>query len=138
MLTRRDFLGRATLLAASVGFPHIGRSADALPSPSGQKPRHIIHLVSDGMSWGTLTSADQFSLRSRQRGLSWLRLYSDPGARHGLMATRSLDSLVTDSAAASSAWGSGSRVANGVLNVLPDLPFAYAGVPPLLTIDPIR
>ena len=33
---------------------------------------------------------------------------------------RSLNSLVTDSAAASSSWGSGSRVLNGSLNVLPD------------------
>jgi alkaline phosphatase len=72
------------------------------------------------MSWGTLTSADQFSRRSRGRGLSWLRLYTNPAARHGLMATRSLNSLVTDSAAASSAWGSGSLVANGAINALPD------------------
>lgn len=36
------------------------------------------------------------------------------------MNTRALNSLVTDSAAASSSWGSGSRVANGALNTLPD------------------
>ena len=33
---------------------------------------------------------------------------------------RSLNSLVTDSAAASTSWGSGSRVKNGTLNILPD------------------
>jgi alkaline phosphatase len=121
MLTRRSFLGKASLLAAStIGFPHIAQSANAFRFRLGQKPRHIIHLVSDGMSWGTLTSADLFSQRTRQRGLTWLRLYTDPAARHGMMGTRSLNSLVTDSAAASSAWGTGSRVANGVLNMLPD------------------
>jgi alkaline phosphatase len=36
------------------------------------------------------------------------------------MNTRSLNSMVTDSSAASSAWGSGSRVVNGAVNVLPD------------------
>jgi alkaline phosphatase len=36
------------------------------------------------------------------------------------MNTRSLNSFVTDSAAASSSWGSGSRVTNGALNVLPN------------------
>jgi len=37
-----------------------------------------------------------------------------------LVDMRSLNSLVTDSAAAASSWGSGSRVKNGSLNVLPD------------------
>jgi alkaline phosphatase len=36
------------------------------------------------------------------------------------MNVRSLNSLVTDSAASSSAWGCGSRVVNGMTNILPD------------------
>jgi alkaline phosphatase len=38
----------------------------------------------------------------------------------GLQNTRSLNSLVTDSAAASSAWGSGRHIWNGQLNTYPD------------------
>jgi len=49
-----------------------------------------------------------------------MRLYEDAATVSALMETRSLNSLVTDSAAASSSWGSGSRVVNGALNMLPD------------------
>jgi alkaline phosphatase len=49
-----------------------------------------------------------------------MELYKNPAARSGLMNTRSLNSAVTDSSAASSAWGSGSRVVNGAVNALPD------------------
>jgi alkaline phosphatase len=72
------------------------------------------------MSQGMLTCADLFAQSQLQRGLSWTKLYQNPAVRVGLMNTRSLNSLVTDSAAASSSWGSGSRVTNGALNVLPD------------------
>ncbi len=126
MLSRRSFLSRSGLAAASaasagaLGAPHIARSADALLTQPGQKPKRIIHLVSDGMSLGTLTCSDQFALLSRNRGLAWMQLFRDPAARHALMNTRSLNSLVTDSAAASSAWGSGSHVTNGAINALPD------------------
>jgi alkaline phosphatase len=85
----------------------------------GQKPGCIIHLVADGMSLGTLTCADYLSSQLRGRGLTWLRLLREPGTHSGLMNMRSLSSMVTDSAAASSSWGSGSRVANGAVNVLP-------------------
>ncbi len=123
MLSRRSFLSRTGLAAASagaLGAPHIARSADVLLTQAGQKPKRIIHLVSDGMSLGTLTCSDQFALLNRNRGLAWMQLFRDPAAHHGLMNTRSLNSLVTDSAAASSAWGSGSHVTNGALNFLPD------------------
>lgn len=69
------------------------------------------------MSLGTLSCADQLSLLERQRHLSWIELFNRPEATTALMDMRSLDSLVTDSAAASSSWGSGSRVRNGTLNV---------------------
>jgi alkaline phosphatase len=123
MLTRRSFLSRASVGAASatvIGAPHIARSAEQLLTQPGQKPGRIIHIVSDGMSIGTLTCSDLFSQAHRNRGLSWVKLMSDSRARLSLMNTRSLNSFVTDSAAASSSWGSGSRVTNGALNVLPD------------------
>lgn len=104
------------LAASAVGFPHVVRSDEALQARPGQKPRHIIHLVSDGMSGGTLTCADHFSERLRGRGATWMKLYQQSNAHGGWMNTRSLNSLVTDSAAASSSWGSGVRIVNGMLN----------------------
>jgi alkaline phosphatase len=77
-------------------------------------------MVADGMSPGTFTAADYFSQQVRGRGLRWLDLYRRPETRLGWMNMRSLNSIVTDSSAASSSWGSGSRVANGAVNQLPD------------------
>lgn len=74
-------------------------------------------MVSDGMSPGVLTLAEAYSKLTRNRGTRWWQLYSDPKAARGLMDTASASSLVTDSAAASSAWGSGKRIANGVINI---------------------
>jgi len=117
MINRRGFIESASIAAAAAfGFPQVARSAETLAARSGQRPRHIIHLVSDGMSAGTLTCADHFSERSRGRGLSWVKLYRQPGSHSGWMNTRSLNSLVTDSAAAASSWGCGARVVNGMLN----------------------
>lgn len=120
MISRRRFFRNSTLVsAAAAGFPHLARSADELHAIAGQKPRHIIHLVADGMSMGTLTLADAFSRLTRKRGLMWMEMYKNPAAVPALMNMRSLNSLVTDSSAASSSWGSGSRVVNGVINQLP-------------------
>ena len=120
-ISRRRFLTRSSLAAASgaVAAPHLARSADA-PARAGQKPTRIIHLVSDGMSMGTLTCADHLSVLLRGRGLAWLQLYNHPGAATAMMNVRSLNSLVTDSAASACAWGSGSRIVNGTVNILPD------------------
>jgi alkaline phosphatase len=123
MLTRRSFLTRSSLASgAVVGViaPHVARSTEALLASPGQRPKRIIHVVSDGMSIGTLTCADAYSQLTRKRRLAWTELWNHPAARSAVMNTRSLNSLVTDSSAASSAWGSGSRVVNGAVNALPN------------------
>ena len=123
MLNRRSFLTRSTLAAgagAPVAAPRIARSAEQILATPGQKPKKIIHIVSDGMSVGTLTCSDLYSKLIREKTLTWTRLMHEPTTRVTLMNTRSLNSMVTDSSAASSAWGSGSRVVNGAVNVLPD------------------
>ena len=124
MLNRRSFLSRSGLAAAAatstIAAPHLARSADALLTAPGQKPKRIIHLVADGMSIGTLTCANLFSESARKRPLVWVDTLNSSAAHQALMNTRSLNSMVTDSSAASSAWGSGSRVVNGAVNVLPD------------------
>jgi alkaline phosphatase len=118
---RRRFLATSGLVAAG----GLAAPSGALAAASGSvrsegKPRHIIHLVSDGMSTGMLTCADEFSRLTRSRPSAWATLYGQPGTVNALVNTRSLNSLVTDSAAAASSWGSGSRVVNGALNILPD------------------
>lgn len=122
-MNRRSFLTRSGLAAAAAttfAAPHLARSAEALRTAPGQKPKRIIHLVSDGMSIGTLTCANLFSEAMRKRPLAWMRLLNSPEAHQALMDVRSLNSVVTDSSASSSAWGSGSRVVNGAVNILPD------------------
>ncbi len=120
-VNRRAFFSRSGLLLAGVtSAPALVRASSEVSFGPGDRPRQIIHLVADGMSQGTLSCAEHLSQLTRERGLEWIRLYNDPNAVTGLMNVRSLNSLVTDSAASSSAWGSGSRVVNGALNMLPD------------------
>ncbi len=123
MISRRNLFRKSALIPAigAVGAaPYISLGAEGLLTQAGQKPRKIIHVVSDGMSVGTLSCAGLLSNEFRKRPLTWLELMKRPGAVQALMNTRSLNSPVTDSSAASTAWGSGSRVVNGVLNILPD------------------
>lgn len=120
MISRRKFFTSSALVAGgSLGFPYVGKSTETLISAPGQTPDRIIHMVADGMSLGTLTCADYLSQHLRHRGLTWTQLMRQPHARRGLMNMRSINSMVTDSSAASSSWGSGSRVQNGVVNQLP-------------------
>jgi alkaline phosphatase len=72
------------------------------------------------MSPSVLSLAEYFSRQVRGTGLLWRALLERPEATQGLMDMASLDSVTTDSSAASSSWGSGVRVLNGALNVLPD------------------
>lgn len=77
-------------------------------------------MVSDGMSPGVLTMAEAYSKLTRKQGTRWWSLLNDRSAARGLMDTASANSMVTDSAAASTAWGGGQRVNNGSINVSPD------------------
>lgn len=120
-LNRRRFFTRTGLLAAaSAAAPAVVRAAEPGNARPGQKPTRIIHLVADGMAMATLSMADHLSRAVRGRGLSWMNLYNQPGTVSSLMDVRSLNSVVTDSSASSCAWGSGSRIVNGTVNILPD------------------
>ncbi|WP_126650712.1 alkaline phosphatase [Chryseobacterium aureum] len=81
------------------------------------KAKNIIFMVSDGMSLGTLSMADLYSRNILGKGSNWLSLYHDKKVSRALMDTASASSIVTDSAAASSAFGGGIRVKNGTLNI---------------------
>lgn len=82
--------------------------------------RGVVFIVSDGMSPGVLTLAQAFSQQIRKTDTCWWQLLQRQDTVKGLMDTASANSLVTDSAAASSSWGSGQRVNNGMINVTPN------------------
>ncbi|MDZ7682835.1 MAG: alkaline phosphatase [Fodinibius sp.] len=83
--------------------------------------KNIIFMVSDGMSAGTLNMADLLKRRHQGGITHWLDLYNSERKFHrGLMDMASLNSPVTDSAAAGSSWGCGNRINNGAINVGPD------------------
>ena len=82
--------------------------------------RGIVFMVSDGMSPGVLTMAENFSQIVHGKGTRWWELINDPGSVRGLMENSSANSYVTDSAAASSAWGGGVKINNNSVNIRPD------------------
>lgn len=79
--------------------------------------KNIIFMISDGMSSGTLSMANLYSRNILGRNTCWMNLYLENRVARALMDTASASSIVTDSAAASSAFGGGVRVKNGALNV---------------------
>jgi alkaline phosphatase len=122
MLNRRHFLqglGGGSLALAGLPGIAMGWQAPGLP-PVGAKPKRVIFLVADGMSMGALSMAEEFAPLVRSNRTIWAQLLSAPQTAKGFFETHSNNSLVTDSAAAGTAWGSGSRVDNGAINTLPD------------------
>ena len=118
-IARRDWLKAATFSSAAALLAATKASADPSGSPA-RKVRGIVFMVSDGMSPGVLTMAEAYSNLTRSRGTRWWSLLNDRSAARGLMDTASANSMVTDSAAASSSWGGGQRVNNGSINVSPE------------------
>jgi alkaline phosphatase len=115
-LSRRRFLQSAGLtgaLGSTLGLPL--RAAPAPASPA--RARNLIFMVADGMSPGTLSAANHWLNLREDRDTAWMRLYRDGLARRALLETCSAGSLVPDSAAAGSSWGSGHRIPNRHLNV---------------------
>lgn len=113
---RRDWLKLGGLGGAAA---LLGGTAKAAEDGKGEV-RGIVFLVSDGMSQGVLTMAEDFSRLVREKGTRWWELIRDPASTSGLMECSSADSYVTDSAAAASAWGGGVKVNNGAINIRPD------------------
>jgi alkaline phosphatase len=116
--SRRMLLGGGAtgLLAGSMDLAASGQSKKS----RGRQPQNIIFCVADGMAMATLTMANYYQQITAGHPSYWTTLLDAPYALNGLQNTRSLNSLVTDSAAASSAWGSGRHIWNGQLNAYPD------------------
>lgn len=123
-MIRRDFLKKGTLSALGISLLSTTESFGQLFSPLEESiagtAKNIIFLVSDGMSNGTLTMANLMSQRMYGRESKWISLYRENKVVRAFMDTASADSMVTDSAASSSAWGGGVRVNNGKLNINAD------------------
>jgi alkaline phosphatase len=124
-MKRRSFFRTGAFAAAGSFLVNPFNAVGGLLSPNHSVAKrgavkNIIFMVSDGMSAGTLNMADMYLSRKYGRSSHWLNLYRTGRGSRGLMDTGSASSLVTDSAAASSAWGGGFRVNNGALNVGPN------------------
>jgi alkaline phosphatase len=117
-VARRDWLKTATLGGTAAIISRTAATAEPVGAPT-KKIRGVVFMVSDGMSPGVLTLAEAYSQLTRQRGTHWWALFNDRNASRGLMDTAAANSMVTDSAAASTAWGGGERVNNGAINVNP-------------------
>lgn len=106
--------GAAVRAGVPAGVAAVGRRGASRPV------RNVIFLVSDGMCAGTLGLSEHYSRVVLGKQTNWLRLASEAGARRCVVTTHSYDSVVTDSAAASSAWSIGVKCRNGSLSVAPD------------------
>ena len=118
-MQRRHFLRNSgiTLVGANLFNPSIISTGSSKPKVLKSQAKNIIFMVSDGMSSGTLTMANILLERKYGKQSNWMKLYRENKVSRALMDTASASSIVTDSAAASSAWGGGTRVKNGALNV---------------------
>ncbi|MGH1517231.1 alkaline phosphatase [Chryseobacterium sp. JK1] len=118
-MDRRKFLKGSALLSGVLTISpfELFSSKEKASSNIAGKAKNIIFMVSDGMSLGTLSMADLYSRNILGKGSNWMNLYHDKKVSRALMDTASASSIVTDSAAASSAFGGGIRVKNGVLNM---------------------
>ncbi|MDY3547179.1 alkaline phosphatase [Riemerella anatipestifer] len=121
-MKRRDFLKSGSIVAlGGMLISPFGLKANTIKEEfGGKKAKNIIFMVSDGMSVGTLHMADIYSRRKLGRASHWLSLYENNLVQRAVMDMASANSIVTDSAAASSSWGGGVRVNNGSLNISPD------------------
>ncbi len=117
-LTRREIIGAGGLAAAGLT---LGLSSPLRAiSRKTARPKNVIFCVVDGMPLQVMAMTDHFRQIRDGKHSYWSSLMDEPCAVNGLQDTRSLNSIVTDSAAASSAWGSGRRIWNGQLNMFPD------------------
>ncbi|MCW5934668.1 MAG: alkaline phosphatase [Fimbriimonadia bacterium] len=120
-MTRRDLLRLGA--AAGIGTA-LTSFAPAIAQRRGSRfkgnPKNIIFMVSDGMSAGVPSLSEAFSRSFRGKGSFWHQMLLNPEVSLGYFDMESLNSLVTDSSSASSSWGTGSRIVNGAIGMLPD------------------
>lgn len=114
--SRRDFLKTGALGSVLLGTGLFAGTACTATQSRG-KAKNVIFLVSDGMSSGTLSMADQLLRQRDGRPSHWIRLLEEGKVHQANMDMAMANGLVTDSAAASSSWGCGNRVNSGSVNI---------------------
>lgn len=119
--SRRDFLKAATITSTIFGGSAAPLLAQETRKSSENRglPRKIIFMVSDGMNHGALSLAQHSRSVFEGKQTNWATLYREKPVVRSLVETFSFNSVVTDSAAAASAWGGGRRVNNGSINLDP-------------------
>jgi len=117
--SRRNFIKGAGLVGAASLVKGPEALAAEVAAPSKGAAKNLIFLVADGMGTGTLSLAHFWQLRHKSEPLNWSQIFLRPGVFTTLQDTASASSVVTDSAAAASAWGCGQRVMNRSINVTP-------------------
>jgi alkaline phosphatase len=116
-MNRRDWLRTSAL--ASAGGVFVTGEGYAQPAASARRTtRNIIFFVYDGLSWEDVALVQAFARRRAGRPLVLHGLLR--GSPSGSQETYSLSSVVTDSSAAASAWGTGRKHINHMVNEYPD------------------
>lgn len=119
-ISRRNVLKLAGVGALSLMLPSNVLGKDSLEF-SQSKGRGLIFVVGDGMPLGVIRAMHEIS--TRVWGNSKTNIYTimeDTRSILGYVGTKSLSSVVTDSAPASVTWATGSKTANRMLSSLPD------------------
>lgn len=121
-LDRRTFLeltGAALASGAILG----SAGAELQPIRADRTPgraRRLIMLIADGLSMSVPMIVDAAKQRRDGTRSRWLEWLNDPDVRSALVDTTPAGGLVTDSAAAASAWGIGEKTQNGAISMTPD------------------
>ncbi len=118
-LSRRDLIKLGTIGVIGASLP-TGLFARNGNYKRNKNPKNIIFMVADGMSMGALTLAESFSKMVRNKGTHWEEILKNNEYALGFFDMASLNSIVTDSAAASCSWATGVRINNYSVNMLPD------------------
>ncbi|OJU61612.1 MAG: hypothetical protein BGO01_05965 [Armatimonadetes bacterium 55-13] len=121
-ISRRSLIGAsaAGLASSALGLSGLQPSFERARKKGAKNPKNIIFCVVDGMAIQTMSMANQYQQMVLGHPSYWASLLNQDYVTSGLEETSSLNSLVTDSAAASSSWGSGRHIWNGMLNIYPD------------------
>jgi alkaline phosphatase len=121
-MSRRDALKTLGIGALMAMMPGVAECIETLSPEAGKrKPRVLIFLVGDGMPLGVIRAMHEINTTGfGNPGSKMYTVMRDRLTVASYMGTKSLSSLVTDSAPASAAWSTGSHTANGMLATLPD------------------
>jgi alkaline phosphatase len=119
-MNRRSFIKGSLAGALGLGLSQLTglAGAQAIRPEIDLRARNVIFYCYDGFTWEDYGAARAYAARHQGRTLALERLFALGAA--GSMMSHSLTSIVTDSAAASSAWSTGRKVVNGALSTFPD------------------